>query len=260
MGELRAAISDGTLRLTIAAPHKRNAMSQAMWRTLKAQVERATTDDAIRLVTISGEGTAFCAGADISEFDTVYATPASAAAATATIAAGLEALDALRKPSIAIIRGPCSGGGCALATACDFRLAEPSARFGINPTALGLSYSFRDCQRLAHRVGLDRARWLLLGGETVDAETALRWGLVQEVHQGEALEARVRALSASMNARPIAALTAVNANLNAIDQGQGQANEALEALFADLFQSDAFRQATRRFLQRAGPPATESRS
>ncbi|MEM1231078.1 MAG: enoyl-CoA hydratase/isomerase family protein [Pseudomonadota bacterium] len=250
MAALQTELSDGQLTITINQPARRNAMSQQMWRDLQQALTRAQVDAAVHLVRISGAGEAFCAGADISEFDRIYASAASAEAANATIAAGLEALDALRKPSLAVIRGACNGGGCALAMACDFRLASTSARFGINPTALGLSYSFRDCQRLVHRIGLDRARTLLIGGQSIDATTAASWGLVSETLADDALEAAAQTLAESLRERSLSALMAVNANLNAIDGGQGTSDAELDALFADTFASADFRAATARFLNK----------
>lgn len=258
MGNLVTALANGQLQLTIDQPAKRNAMSQQMWRDLRSALEGAATNPAVRVVRITGTGDAFCAGADISEFDQVYANAASAQASNATIAAGLAALDALRKPSIAIIRGACNGGGCALAMACDFRLAASSARFGINPTALGLSYSFRDCQRLVNRVGLDRARALLIGAQSIDAATALSWGLVSECLESEYLDPAADALAQNLSARSAQALAAVNANLNAIDQGQGETDPGLEALFAETFESEDFRAATASFMQKV--PKKESAS
>lgn len=223
-------------------------MSQRMWRKLKAAVELVSRDASVRVVVIRGEGDAFSAGADISEFGTVYATSARARAANEAIAESLAAVDSLTVPAIAVVRGPCMGGGAALATACDLQIADPSASFGVDPSALGLAYRFRDCQRLAARIGVARSKQLLIGGKRIDAATALSWGLVSEVVSSEALDEAVDALAERITRRSGTALRAIKATLNAIDCGAGAETAELKALFDACFSSAEFREATDAFL------------
>ncbi len=242
----------GCLIITINQPERRNALSQAMWRRLGDTLKQAAQEPDIRVVVLQGAGNTFCAGADISEFATVYATPESAAAASATIASALAALDALPLPSMAVIRGACMGGGCALALGCDLQLADPSARFGINPTALGLAYSFRDCQRLAMRIGVGRARQMLIGARRLDAETALAWGIISELAATEALDARLAHWVDALRRQAPLALAAVKANLQAIDQGTPAETPELQQLFDACLQSAEFQDRTSAFLRRNG--------
>ena len=228
-------------------------MSLGMWRGLARALEELQADDAVRLIVLRGAGGTFSAGADLSEFETHYASPEGASAANAAIASGLAAMDNLAKPSIALIQGACMGGGCALAAACDLQLADSSAVFGIDPAALGMAYRFRDCQRLAARIGLARCKRLLLGGERIDAATALDWGLIAEVAAPEALEEALQRRVRALLRRSPQALAALKKTLNAIDQGTGTESPQLKALFEASFQGQDFREGTAAFLEKRPP-------
>jgi len=228
-------------------------MSQDMWKTLHQYLLDASVDDTVKVLTIQGAGNAFSAGADISEFETIYATPESARAANDVIAGALQAMDNFPKPSISMISGPCMGGGCALATACDIAIADSSAKFGINPTALGTAYSFRDTQRLVSRVGIQRAKRLLIGAEQIDAATALDWGLVSRVTEVDSLtkvaqEYTDRILNLSPDA-----LTRTKSILRAIDTGTSEQTAELMDLFNGSFSSDDFAEGVEAFLAKRKP-------
>lgn len=239
--------------LILNQPQRRNAMSLRMWQGLARALEELQADASVRLVVLRGAGGTFSAGADISEFETHYASPEGALAANAAIAGGLAAMDNLAKPSIAVIQGACMGGGCALAAACDLQLADSSAVFGIDPTALGMTYRFRDCQRLAARIGLARTKRLLLGGERIDAATALDWGLIAEVAAPEALDEALQRRVQALLRRSPEALAALKKTLNAIDQGAGAESPQLKALFETSFQGRDFREGTAAFLEKRPP-------
>ena len=225
-------------------------MSQQMWRELTTAIVAVSGDESVRIVVIRGAGDAFSAGADISEFPTVYATPGRARAANEVIAEALAAIDSLTIPAIAVVRGPCIGGGSALAAACDLQIADSSASFGVDPGTLGLAYRFRDCQRLAARIGIARLKQLLIGGKRIDAATALSWGLVTEVVPPEALEEVVDGQVERIARRSGTALRAIKATLNAIDCGTRAETAELKALFDACFLSTEFREATANFLDR----------
>src|SRR6185295_11423057 len=95
-------------------------------------------DPAVRVLQVTGAGDTFCAGADVDELAQVYGDPAQADAYHAINVAAEDALATFPHPTIAVIRGACVGGGCQLAIACDLRLAETGARFGIPPAKLGV--------------------------------------------------------------------------------------------------------------------------
>ena len=179
--------------LTLNRPARRNALNRAMWVALPGAIAEVEADPAVKVLAVTGAGAHFASGADIAEFETVYATRASAAAYRDLVAAGIGALAGLSKPAVAVIRGACVGGGVALALACDLRLCAADARLGITPGKLGLMYSLADTKRLSDAVGASAAKDLLFTGRLVDAAEALRMGLVDATHAPEDLAAAATA-------------------------------------------------------------------
>jgi len=177
--------------LTLNQPAKRNAMTKAMWMALPEVCAVIEAAQEVKVLVVRGAGDHFAAGADISEFETVYGTREAATAYRANVAAGVEALATLSKPTIAMISGVCVGGGMAIALACDLRIASTNARFGITPARLGIVYSLADTKRLVDAVGPSAAKNILYTGEIVGAESALRIGLINDLHAPHALEAAV---------------------------------------------------------------------
>jgi enoyl-CoA hydratase/carnithine racemase len=192
---VHAACSDGVATVTLDHPDKRNAMTPQMWRALPALLDRLADDPRVRVLVLTGAGNTFCAGADI-------ASLREGAPGTQNLAvAAEEALAAFPRPTLAAVRGHCVGGGCQLAAACDLRFAAADARFGVTPAKLGIVYPASATRRLATLVGPATAKYLLFSAELIGAERALRTGLVDEVHDGEALEARVASFTALLASR-----------------------------------------------------------
>ncbi|MFD5631230.1 enoyl-CoA hydratase/isomerase family protein [Streptomyces sp. NPDC127072] len=183
--QLSHSVTDGVATVVIDHRAKRNAMTAGMWRALPSLLGELTDDSAVHALVLTGAGDTFCAGADIS---TLRDSPDEAQGL-----AGLaeEALAAFPKPTLAAIRGHCVGGGSQLAAACDLRFAEEGALFGVTPANLGIVYPSSATRRLVSLVGPAAAKYLLFSGELIDAERALRTGLVDEVLPGGELGKRV---------------------------------------------------------------------
>jgi enoyl-CoA hydratase/carnithine racemase len=243
---LRLERHGAVARLVIDQPARRNAMTRAMWRALPGLVAEAAADDAVALLRVEGAGAQFCGGADIGEFAATYGSEAQTRAANAEIAAGVEALAALAKPSVAVIRGACVGGGVALALACDLRLALDGARFAVTPARLGLVYSHGDTLRLVRAVGAARARDMLFTARAVEAAEAERIGLVQRVVAEAEAEAVVAALAAA--SRP--ALRGIKAMVGAVERGVAEETPELRALFDGMFAGEDFREGYAAFLEK----------
>lgn len=184
---LRLELDGAVAELVLARPDRQNAISQAMWRTLALHCEALDANAAVRVVVIRGEPPSFSAGADIAEFPHVFADETSARAYNELVQDALGRLERLGKPTIARIEGNCIGGGCGLALACDLRFVAGDARFGITPAKLGLAYSLGDIKRLVDLVGPARAKDLLFSARLLDAQEALRIGLVDRVVPSEDL-------------------------------------------------------------------------
>jgi enoyl-CoA hydratase/carnithine racemase len=180
-------------------PERRNALTLDMWQAIPRMVASFAADAEVRVVVLSGAGDkAFVSGADISEFGTLRGDRAADFDYTAQTDAALEALDRLEKPSIAMIRGFCVGGGLAVALACDLRIAADDARFAIPAAKLGLGYSFAGVRTLMHTVGPAYASEELFSARLFDAAEALRMSLVNSVVPVAELESTVRTRAAQI--------------------------------------------------------------
>jgi enoyl-CoA hydratase/carnithine racemase len=194
---LLVSTQDGTATVTLSNPGRRNAMTLGMWLALPALLDGLAAEPSVRAVVLTGEGGTFCAGADVGDlFD-----PGKARATQEAVVAAEEALAAFPKPTLAVVRGTCVGGGCLLAVACDLRFAARGTQFAVPPALLGIVYPASATRRLAALTGPATAKYLLFSGEPVGDERALRTGLVDEVHAPEALQERVREFTALLAAR-----------------------------------------------------------
>jgi len=171
--------------LTLDRPKALNALDRATLEELLSCCERLDADTSVRAVVLTGEGRAFAAGADIAEMRGLDARQAEAFSRLGH-AVG-DALESLAVPTLAAVNGYALGGGCELACACDWVYASEKARFGQPEVNLGLIPGFGGTGRLVRRVGSAWAKELVLGGEPIDAETALRIGLVNRLFAPDAL-------------------------------------------------------------------------
>lgn len=187
--QLSHQVTDSVATVVVRNPAKRNAMTAAMWRALPPLLARLAADPAVRALVLTGEGATFCAGADIA---TLQGSPAEA---QGLAVAAEEALAAFPKPTLAAVRGHCVGGGAQLAAACDLRLAEEGALFGVTPARLGIVYPASSTRRLVSLVGPATAKYLLFTAELIDAGRALATGLVDEVLPEGELDKRVAELT-----------------------------------------------------------------
>lgn len=175
--------------LTLNRPEALNALSFALIEDLDRTFDQVAGSDA-RALLVTGAGTkAFCAGADVKELTgrPLMAQKRGAETGQAVFAK----LDRLPMPSVAIVNGYAFGGGLELALACTFRLALPNARMGLPEIKLGLIPGYGGTQRLPRAVGTARALELIMTGRTVDAEEAVRIGLVNRLVEGDPVQAGV---------------------------------------------------------------------
>jgi enoyl-CoA hydratase/carnithine racemase len=213
-------------RLTINRPEKRNAMTAAMWAGLPGVLSGLVDDPAVRVLVVAGAGPSFCAGADISD---LLSGPDPADPMADVRRDNLAAQAALRefpKPTVAMIRGHCIGGGVELATCCDLRFTDPTGVFGVTPAKVGIVYTPSSTKALIDLVGPAMTKYLLFSGELIDASTALRVGLVDQLVPADDLEAAVRGFAdvlASRSALSQRATKEVVAALTAGDDGEGLA-------------------------------------
>lgn len=258
------AFADGRLilhagriaRLTLDAPRTRNALTQSMWAALPGICARVGADTSIRALIVTGAGSNFCAGADISEFAQVYATSDTALVYNTAVRAGQAALRNVPQPVIAMIRGACVGGGCGIALSCDLRFAERGAGFAIPPARLGIAYTPADTAQLVDKIGPARSKDMLFSARRIAAGEALAIGLIDRLCEADALGAVVMEYAESMTALSPASLRVTKAIVNGLTPVPGLPAPDLAALerdFAALFSGPDFTEGRSAFLERRDP-------
>lgn len=206
--------TDGHLGLvTLNRPERLNAISKQMTLDLRALVTELEGNDDIRVVIVTGEGRAFCAGADIKE-RAENPGDFSVQRTSRLISPTFRRLERLPQVTIAAINGPAAGGGLELALACDLRIASTEARVGLPEITLGILPGAGGTQRLPRLVGPARAKELIYFGKLIDASKAHQWGIVNEVVHPESLLTKAREWAATLLERPPISLANIKAAIN----------------------------------------------
>jgi enoyl-CoA hydratase/carnithine racemase len=240
-------------RLIFNRPDKKNALTKAMWAAIPELLAQAAEDPDVLALIVRGEGGCFAAGADIAEFPQVYSTPETSRHYSDLVQAAGRALAAFPKPSIAVIRGACVGGGCGLALARDLRFAKTGAKIGITPGKLGLAYTLADTRRLVDAVGPSRAKDMLFSGRLVEADEALRIGLVDRVAPPDALASMTLTYLKGLLENSQYSIRAMKATINAIADGQAHETADSYAAYLDGFDGADFREGYAAFMAKRPP-------
>ena len=192
---------DGVATVTFNRPKQRNAIDYDGWLRLGRIAAELAQQDGVKVVVFAGEGNeAFSAGADIKDFGRYRNDSTTAKEYAEAFDGALDAIEALPKPTLSLIKGHCIGGGCELSMATDLRIAADNGRFGIPVARLGILIGYKEMRRLVNLVGAGSASYILLSGRTIDAEEALRMGLVNRVVPLNEVDAHVYELAGEMAA------------------------------------------------------------
>lgn len=246
----------GIARLVIDQPAKMNAMTFGMWTGLAEMVHRAEQDAEVRAISLEGAGDkAFCAGADISQFGEKRTGEAAVAAYETAVSAGMNALLAAEKPTIAIIRGICFGGGFALAMCCDLRFATSDSRFRVPAARLGLGYASSNIAMLVAKLGLAAVSDVLLSARILDAVEAARLGVASQVHpRGDAFESAVATYLKQLAGNAPLTLRAVKLALIELAKRDGERDfTATDAAVAACFRSADYKEGQAAFREKRDP-------
>ena len=188
MNVIEQNIDDGLLTITLNRLDKLNALNDEVLHALSGAFQSARDNTEVKGLILTGQGKAFCAGADISRLAACNAETGYQFACFGQ--AVFRQLETLGKPSLAAINGYAFGGGCELAMSATLRIASNTAQFGQPEVKLGVIPGYGGTQRLARLVGKGRALDLCLSGRFIDAQTAMQWGLVSEVVEPDDLLSR----------------------------------------------------------------------
>ena len=254
--DILLAIQDGIATITLNRPSQRNAMNYGMWEALGPMCRELEQNAGVRAVVLAGaEGEAFSAGADIKEFEQYRNNSSAARQWSNTAEAAMAGLGALSKPTIALIKGYCIGGGCELACFADVRIAAESAQFGVPSARLGITIGYVEMRRLVQMVGPGNASYILLSARLLDAQEALRIGLVNQVLPLKEIDDYVAKLAKDM---AILAPLAHRGNKEIIRTVQASPSlqdltPEQEALPFHVFDSEDYREGRRAFLEKRRP-------
>jgi enoyl-CoA hydratase/carnithine racemase len=241
-----------TATLLINRPARRNALTVAMWQAIPRLVAEAEADTAVRVLFVRGARGVFAAGADIAEMPQVYATHEAALANDEAIQGAMTALEDCRKPVIALIEGPCVGGGCGIALACDLRIAATGSRFGVTPARLGLVYGAADARRLVAAVGMSVAKDILFTGRLLEADEAARVGLVDRLVAPDLLEAEAATLAGQIAAASPWSVQGQKQILKLL-RGGDDAAPLSRRLFGEAFMGEHFKEGFAAFTGKRPP-------
>lgn len=235
--------SDGIAVVCINRPHLRNAMSLAMWRRLATVFHDLGRDSSVRSIVLTGADGTFCAGADISEFAALRASPDGGSTYHNAVDGAELAIVNCPKPTVAAISGACVGGGLALAVCCDFRLVDPTAYFAVPAARLGIVYGVTETRLLVSAVGATRAKEILFTGRRFDANDAVNNGLathpVVAVDQGS-VNAAALAFAGTFAASAPLTIAGAKLMIGAIVDGSldAQAAAITDVLHASITSND----------------------
>jgi len=258
MSALETKLEGGVLTLTLNRPDKLNAFNLEMVQGLLDGLRRAATDDAVKVLVLTGAGKAFCAGGDVGSMAEGTAFASSYEANVDALRQKMEAsrlLHELGKPTIAKLRGAAAGAGMSLALACDLRIASETAQIVTAFAKVGLAGDFGGTWFLSRLVGVAKAKELYFTSPRVGAREALALGLVNRVVADGELDAAVDALAASLAGGPAVALGYMKRNLTAVSDGISLAAllDLEAARMVRSAQTADHREAARAFVEKRTP-------
>ena len=251
---LRLERTGSLVHLVLDRTDKANALHQDMWDAIPGYLRIAASVKGARTVVVrSAAARIFSAGADVAEYRANAHDPAWAEANHRRVTTATDAIHSCPLVTVAAISGPCAGGAVGIISACDFRLADPTAVFAIPPTRLGLVYPQADTARLVDAVGPAAARYLLLTAARVDADWALRVGLVTELVAAGTLPVRLDEIADAVAGGAPVSVRGMKRTIDLALTGQRTECDETRALLAEALNHPDHEEGTAAFLERRPP-------
>jgi len=246
--------------LTFNNPERHNAVSLEMWEATKRILDGFAADDDIRVVVLTGAGgKAFVSGADISKFASERATLEASRAYNVKSDAAYASVADFPKPTIAMIRGYCIGGGVGLAVCCDLRICSDNSRFAVPAAKLGLGYGYSGLKRLVDIVGASFAKEIFYTARQFDAQEASAMGLVNRVVPAGELEAYVKSITDMISANAPLTIKAVKFTVGEMLKDESKRNLARSVeLVEQCFASRDYTEGRTAFMEKRKPVFTGS--
>ena len=239
-------------------PERHNAVSLEMWARTAEILDEFARDDEVRVVVITGAGgKSFVSGADISKFESERSSLDGVKTYNAAVAKANESIAEFAKPTIAMIRGYCIGGGLGLAVCCDLRICSDNSRFGIPAAKLGLGYNYPGLKRLADLVGPSFAKEIFFTARQFDAEEARVMGLVNRIVPQAELDAYVKDYADTIAGNAPLTVKAAKFIANETVRDESKRNPARCAeLVEQCFKSNDYTEGRRAFMEKRKPAFT----
>ncbi|MEK9278883.1 MULTISPECIES: enoyl-CoA hydratase [unclassified Bradyrhizobium] len=254
-GKILKHTADGVGVITFNNPDKRNAMSLEMWAGFGEALTSLRDDDAVRVVILRGAGgKAFVSGADISQFEKSRHNAAASEEYAKRSAAQRALLADYPKPTIACIQGFCLGGGMQVAMLADIRIASHGSQFGIPAAKLGIAYGYDGLRNLVSLVGPSWARLLMYTGMRIDAEEALRIGLIERMIPDDQLWGETMAIAETISGNAPLSIKAAKITIAQVLKDESRRDmEAIKTIGNACMDSADFREGRQAFMEKRKP-------
>lgn len=252
---------DGAIgTMTFNNPERHNAVSLEMWQACARIMGEFSADPAIRVIVITGAGEkAFVSGADISKFAEERASKDGANTYNEAVEAGYAAVYNCPKPTIAMIRGYCVGGGMGLASCCDIRICTENSRFAVPAAKLSVGYGYPGVKRLLDIVGPSFTKEIFYTARQFDAEEARIMGFANRVVPGDQLESYVKDYAATIAGNAPLTIDSIKFIVGEIAKDESARDKATcEAMVARCFASGDYEEGRKAFMEKRKPVFTGS--
>ena len=237
-------------------PQRHNAVSLEMWDRVEQALSSFASDEAIRVVVLSGAGgRSFVSGADISKFEKERGSEEATKHYNARIKVVYDTIETYPKPTIAMIDGHCIGGGLNLAACTDIRIASNKSRFSMPAAKLALGYPFDAIRRLINAVGVGAAKQMMFTAKSIDAQQALHLGLVQDVVSEEDLASHVDTLAQTIAGNApltVATMKFISTQVIKADPSMRDLKRC-DDMVANCFASEDYIEGRRAFMEKRKP-------
>ena len=245
-------------RMIFNNPERRNAVSLDMWQAAEAIIEDFVADDAIRVIVLTGAGDkSFVSGADISKFEEERGSPEAIERYNAIVSRANDAITTAPKPTIAMIRGFCMGGGVGLAVCCDLRICADNSQFGVPAARLGLGYGHSNMRKLVDVVGPSTAKEIFFTARRFTAGEALAMGLVNRVVPDSELESYVADYAARIAENAPLTVRAAKITVGELVKDADDRDiAACEEAVLRCFESEDYIEGRRAFMEKRKPAFT----
>jgi len=234
---------------------RRNAMTFDMWEGLPVVLDDFMNSPEVRVIVVAGAGgKAFCAGADISQFEKNRSSEDSVAIYNAAVEKASDALATSAKPTIAMIEGFCVGGGLGLALCCDIRIANDLSSYAVPAAKLGLGYRGDGLKRLVDVVGPSFAKEIFYTARQFTAQEALTMGLINRLTPRSVLKAYVDDYTAMIAANAPMTIFAAKTVIDELIKPESQQdNELSDKVVEDCFASEDYKEGRKAFMEKRKP-------